>query len=210
MSETSTPPLGADGRASPDDGQGTTEQVKDKATEVAGQAQEKAQQAADQAKSRAAQEIDQRSTQAGEQVATTAEDLRSVAEQLRSQGKDTPAKLAEQAADRAERVGGYLRDADSDRLLSDLEDVARRQPWTVVAGGMVLGFAAARFLKASSSQRYQQRQPSSLAQANGTDAASGGYGRTATPTEGIGSSGGRFVRPDATLTAGVTQPSSGV
>jgi gas vesicle protein len=210
MSETSTPTLGADGRASPDDGQGTTEQVKDKATEVAGQAQEKAQQAADQAKSRAAQEIDQRSTQAGDQVATTAEDLRSVAEQLRSQGKDTPAKLAEQAADRAERVGGYLRDADSDRLLSDLEDMARRQPWAVVAGGIALGFAAARFLKASSSQRYQQRQPSSLASTNRTGGESSGYSHTATPTEGIGSSGGRFVRPDSTPTSGITPPSAGV
>ena len=37
-----------------------------------------------------------------------------VAEELRKQGKDTPACYAEQAADRAERLGGYLKDADAD------------------------------------------------------------------------------------------------
>jgi ElaB/YqjD/DUF883 family membrane-anchored ribosome-binding protein len=121
-------------------------------------AKEKAQEVTDQAKGRLREQVDQRSTQAGEQVATTADDLRSVGEQLRSQGKDTPAKLAEQAAERTERLGSYLRDSDSDRILSDVEDFARRQPWAVVAGGVALGFAASRFLKASSSDRYRSSQ----------------------------------------------------
>jgi hypothetical protein len=127
--------------------------------EAAGQAKEKAHEAAGQAKQQAGsklrEQVDQRSTQAGEQVASTAGDLRSVSEQLRSQGKDTPARLAEQAAERTERVGGYLRDSSSDRILSDVEDFARRQPMAVVAGGLVLGFAASRFLKASSGERYR-------------------------------------------------------
>jgi hypothetical protein len=81
--------------------------------------------------------------------------VRKVAEQLRGQGKDTPARVAEQVADRAESFGSYLRDADGERLLGDAEAVARRQPWLVAAGGLALGFAASRFLKASSSRRYQ-------------------------------------------------------
>jgi hypothetical protein len=81
--------------------------------------------------------------------------VRKVAEQLRGQGKDTPARAAEQVADRAESFGSYLRDADGERLLRDAEDVARRQPWLIAAGGLALGFAASRFLKASSSRRYQ-------------------------------------------------------
>jgi len=165
MSEVQTPLTGASGPAPPsaasgqdgDGSQGATDHAKEKAQQVTGQAQEKAQEAAGQAKSRAREEIDRRSTEAGEQVSSTAGDLRSVSEQLREQGKDTPAKLADQAAERVEQVGGYLKDADSDRILNDVEDLARRQPWAVVAGGLVLGFAAARFLKASSSQRYQQR-----------------------------------------------------
>jgi ElaB/YqjD/DUF883 family membrane-anchored ribosome-binding protein len=121
------------------------------------QAKEKAQEAATEAKGRVREQVDQRSTKAGEQVSSTAGDLRSVGEELRKQGKDTPAKLAEQAAQRTERLGSYLSESDADRILGDVEDFARRQPWAVVAGGLALGFVASRFLKASSSQRYQQR-----------------------------------------------------
>jgi hypothetical protein len=134
-----------------------TAQATDKAQEVAGQAKEKAQEAAGQAKGRVREQVDQRSTEAGQQVSTTAGDLRSVGDELRKQGKDTPAKLAEQAADRTERLGSYLTESDADRILHDVEDFARKQPWAVVAGGLALGFAASRLLKASSSQRYQQR-----------------------------------------------------
>ena len=122
------------------------------------QAQEKAKGAASQAQEKLREQINQRSTQAGEQIDSTAQDLRTVGEELRKQDKETPAKLADQAADRVEQVGGYLRDSDADRILSDIEDFGRERPWAVLAGGVVLGVAAARFLKASSSGRYQARQ----------------------------------------------------
>src|SRR5207245_195916 len=122
------------------------------------QAQQKAQEAAGQAQERARQMVDERSTQVGRQVSSQAGDLRSVGEQLRSQGKDQPAKVAEQAAERVERLGGYLERSDADTILSDAEDLARQNPWAVVAGGLALGFAASRFLKASSSKRYSARQ----------------------------------------------------
>ena len=132
-------------------------EVKGKAEEVGSQAQEKAQEAKSQASGKLREQIDQRSSQAGEQVSTTAQDVRSVGEQLRQQGKEQPAKLAEQAADRAERLGGYLKDSDADRILRDVEDFGRRQPLAVAAAGLALGFAASRFLKASSTTRYQSR-----------------------------------------------------
>jgi hypothetical protein len=133
----------------------TTEQVNDQVRDTTQLAQDKAQGALGQARSRLRDQIDQRSTQTAEQVQSTVQDVRSMAEQLRGQGKDTPARVAEQVADRAESFGNYLRDADGERLLRDVEDVARRQPWLVAAGGLALGFAASRFLKASSSRRYQ-------------------------------------------------------
>jgi len=86
-----------------------------------------------------------------------ASDVRAVSASLREQGKDQPAKLAEQAADRAERLGSYLRESDADRILGDVEDFGRRQPWAVIAGGVTLGLVASRFLKASSIDRYEQR-----------------------------------------------------
>ncbi len=163
MAEVSTPP-GRTGAPPPNGGDSKAQeaagQAKDKAQEVAGQAQEKAQQAAGEAKSRVREQVDQRSTQAGEQVTGTAGDLRSVADTLREQGKDKPAQLADQAAQRTEQLGSYLSESNGDKILRDLEDTARKQPWAVVAGGIALGFAASRFLKASSSERYRSSNPS--------------------------------------------------
>jgi hypothetical protein len=122
--------------------QGATAQAKDKAQEVAGEA-----------RGRMRTQIDQRSTQAGEQVSTHASNLRSVGDSLREQGQDQPAKLADQAAERLERAGGWLSDNDADRILSDVEDFARKNPWAVMAGGLAMGFAASRMLKASSETR---------------------------------------------------------
>jgi hypothetical protein len=132
------------------------EQAEDKAKEVAGKAQDQLGRAADRAQGRLREQVDARSTQAGERVRSAAGDARSVAEELRKQGKDAPARYAEQAADRAERVGDWLRDSDGDRILGDVEDFARRNPMALVAGGLALGFVAARLLKASSRERYQR------------------------------------------------------
>jgi hypothetical protein len=125
--------------------------------EVAEQAQEKAHQAADQVQDKLREQLDQRSSQAATQISEQASDLRSVGESLREQGKHGPAKAADQLAQYAEKVGGYLREKDSHALLADAEDFGRRQPWAIAAGGIALGFAASRFLKASSSQRYHGR-----------------------------------------------------
>jgi hypothetical protein len=149
----------------PTDTGSTASQVKEQATQ---QVKEQAQEAKGQAKDRLRDQVDQRSTQAGERAASTASDVRSVAEQLRRQGKDRPAKVAEQAADRIERVGGYLKESDADRILGDVEDFGRRKPWAVALAGLALGFAASRFLKASSGQRYERLHGGSIHPPAGT------------------------------------------
>ncbi|HEY0493604.1 MAG TPA: PRC-barrel domain-containing protein [Candidatus Dormibacteraeota bacterium] len=103
------------------------------------------------------QQVDARSTQAGEQVGSVSEAMRGMGDQLRSQGNDLPAQLVDQAAAKTEGLGRYLRQADADRILRDVEDFGRRQPWVMAAAGLALGVAAARFLKASSQRRYQGR-----------------------------------------------------
>jgi ElaB/YqjD/DUF883 family membrane-anchored ribosome-binding protein len=139
---------------------GSVGEAQEKAQEVAGQAQEKAREAAGKAQEGIRQQIDDRSTQAGEQVSSTAKDLRSVGEELRKQGKETPAKLADRAAEQTEKVGSYLKDNGPDKMLEDVEDFGRQRPWAVLAGGVAVGVLAARFLKASSRGRYQQRNGS--------------------------------------------------
>jgi hypothetical protein len=131
-----------------------------KAHEAAGQAQEKAHQAAGQARDRVRNEVDTRSTQAGQQAETVASDVRSVSEHLRSEGKDKPAELADKAAARVAELGDYLKRSDGDAILRDVERFGRDKPWAVMAGGVVLGIAASRFLKASSSRRYHEQESS--------------------------------------------------
>lgn len=121
---------------------------------AAGQAGERAQQFAGQAKGLVSQQIDQRSTDLGNQLSTHVDSLRTVSDSLRQQGQETPAKLADNVAQRVDGVAQYLRNADGDQLLTDLENIGRRQPWVVLTAGLALGFAASRLLKASSAQRY--------------------------------------------------------
>lgn len=136
---------------------GSVGEAQDKAQQVAGEAQEKARDVAGKAQEGLRQQVDERSTQAGERVAGAAQDLRSVGEELRKQEKETPAKLADRAAEQTERVGFYLKERGPDEMLRDVEDFGRQRPWAVLAGGLALGVVAARFLKASSRSRYQQR-----------------------------------------------------
>jgi len=155
---------------------GAADQAKERAQQVAGQAQEKAQEAKGQAKNRLSAEVDNRSTQAGAQLRSTAGDVRGVADELRKQGKDQPARVAERAAERVEQVGGYLHESDGERILRDVEDFGRSKPWAVAAGGLVLGFAASRFLKASSTRRYEASRGGGLDRSSTTEPAVGAGG----------------------------------
>jgi ElaB/YqjD/DUF883 family membrane-anchored ribosome-binding protein len=125
---------------------GNGSEVQEKARDVAGQAQDNVR-----------EQVEQQAKKAGEQVNGTATDLRSVGEELRKQGKDRPAKLADRAAEQTEKVGSYLSGTGPDQMLHDAEDFGRERPWALLAGGLVVGAAAARFLKASSRGRYQGR-----------------------------------------------------
>jgi ElaB/YqjD/DUF883 family membrane-anchored ribosome-binding protein len=128
--------------------QSATEQVKERVQDVAEQAK-------GQTREQLRAQINQRSTQAGEQVSSTAAAMRKASEHLRVEGKDSVAKVVDGVAERSERLGNYLSRADGDQILRDVEDLARKQPWLFVSGSAVVGFLASRFMKASSSNRYQ-------------------------------------------------------
>lgn len=131
----------------------TVDNAKAKASDAADQAQAKAQDVAGQAREQVQAQLDRRSTQAGERVTATAGDLRSISDALRDQGNDSPAQLADQAALQIEKAGSYLQRTDGRSLLRDVEGVARRNPWAAALGGLAVGFAASRALKASSAER---------------------------------------------------------
>jgi gas vesicle protein len=140
----------------------TAQQAQQKGQEVVAQGQqqvqEKAEQVKGQARDRLRTELDRRSTQAGEQAQAVGGALRRTADELRKEGTQTHAKVADQAADKVDQLAGYLRDANAERILSDIENAARRRPWVAGSIGALAGFLASRFLKASSSRRYESRQ----------------------------------------------------
>jgi len=123
------------------------------AQNVTSQVSEGAEQAKQNLLEQGRQQMDDRTTTAGEQLSGFADVARKVASQLREEGNEPHAKAADTVAQKVEQVGGYLKDADSHKMLRDLEDFGRRQPAALAAGGVVLGLLAARFLKASSAQR---------------------------------------------------------
>ena len=86
----------------------------------------------------------------GQRVGALAGDLHLVGEQLREYGVPPLATIyVDEGAKLADRFGRYLRETDGDRLIVDLEVLARRRPWIVAGAAAVAGFAASRFLKTS-------------------------------------------------------------
>jgi hypothetical protein len=125
--------------------------------ERAGSVSDQARRAGTSVQDQVRRQLGDRTTVAGEQAAAIGRAMRDMSGQLRSQGNDGAAWVSEETADRAERLGRYMRDADGGQILADVEDFGRRRPWLIAALGVTAGVVAARFLKASS-RRGGQRQ----------------------------------------------------
>jgi ElaB/YqjD/DUF883 family membrane-anchored ribosome-binding protein len=138
---------------------GAAAEVKDMGEELVSAAQEqitsKANELGGEATFQIREQLDQRSTQAGEQLQSIGKTLQSGANQLRSEGKDVPARVVQEVARRADDVGGYLQSAEADRILGDIEGFARRRPWLTAGIGALAGLMASRFVKASGNRRYE-------------------------------------------------------
>ena len=135
---------------------GVVGQASAQVQEAASAAQEKAVELKEQGKGKLGETLDQRTNEAGVQARKLAQALRRSGEQLSNEGEGQQvAGLAEGAADRIERLGGYLERTNGAELMRDVEDFARRRPWIVAGMGLLAGLAASRFLKASSERRYE-------------------------------------------------------
>ena len=124
--------------------------IRERAEGLAGGARERAEEARGRAKEMAggaAEQLDHGTTAAGERLAETATPLREMGETLREKGQEGPARIAEAAAERSERLGGYLKEPHPKRLVEDVTGAARGKPWVPIALGAVIGLIAARLLK---------------------------------------------------------------
>ena len=154
--------------------EGLAGQASAKVQDAASVAQERATELREEGSARLRDQFDRRSTEAGEQARSLAEALRRSRGELDNQGKSGAAQLTGQAAERIDRLGGYLEEKSGDELMRDIETFARRRPWLLAGLGMLAGVAAARFMKASSDQRYVDYRRSSRQWAAIPPAPSGG------------------------------------
>jgi ElaB/YqjD/DUF883 family membrane-anchored ribosome-binding protein len=157
--------------------EGLADQVAAQTEDVAAKAQEKAMELKEQGRNKLRETVDERSSQAGGQARQFAQVLRRSGEQLREQGDGRQvAGMTEGAAERIERLGGYLEQTSGDELLRDAEDFARRRPWMVAGIGLAVGLMASRFLKASSERRYDSAPGRPYSSSYGYGTASAGVG----------------------------------
>jgi ElaB/YqjD/DUF883 family membrane-anchored ribosome-binding protein len=137
--------------------EGLVEQTKSELADAASAVQDKTLELKEQGRGKLGQTLDRRTTEAGGQARHVARALRQTSSQMTAQADHTGQQVAQAAgwaADRVERLGGYLEQTNGDHLLRDAEEFARRRPWMVAGMGLVAGLAASRFLKASSERRY--------------------------------------------------------
>jgi ElaB/YqjD/DUF883 family membrane-anchored ribosome-binding protein len=129
---------------------------------IAPQAQERVQQTAEHASHAVAryakEQTESRGKQAAQELQTLADALRRSSHTLHADGKSTTANGVESVIGRIEGLGHYLQTTDGDKLVRDLESFGRRKPWGMIGVGLGIGVAASRFLKASSTRRFEQSQ----------------------------------------------------
>jgi ElaB/YqjD/DUF883 family membrane-anchored ribosome-binding protein len=141
--------------------EGLAEQAQSKVQEATATAQEKASELREQGSQRLREQVDQRSTEVGQQIRSLAEQLRRSGSELQpNEGNSQAAQFTSQAAERLERLGSYLEEVNGNDVMRDIESFARRRPWMLAGAGLLAGVAAARFMKASSEQRYDGRRVS--------------------------------------------------
>jgi hypothetical protein len=139
----------------------------------------------DQVKNRArgvvVDQIHRRSTDVGTKLQAHVGNLRSMSQTMRGQGLDATANMVDYAADRINGVSTYLTQTDGDRMIHDLETIARENAMVTASIGFLAGLTAARLLKASASDRYRAYSSATNTSTTNADyySSSTGY---ATPT----------------------------
>lgn len=138
------------------------ERVKQKAKEAADQVRQKTTEAIRNAEEQGRAMAEEQKQQVADQVGSIGHALHTSAQHLHEENQRIVAHYLDQAAARFDRVSQNLRDNSVGRLISQVEDFARRQPGVFLGGAVVTGFLLARFLKSSASRHeYDYRSSQS-------------------------------------------------
>jgi hypothetical protein len=125
------------------------DQLKVQAGDAAVQLKNQASSTVDRLKIQANDQLDAQVTQAGVNLATVAEAINTLGNQLRQGNQELFASYADRVAGHVDQMATYLRQSDPPTLLRDIEDFARREPSLFLAGAFAMGLLGTRFLKSS-------------------------------------------------------------
>jgi ElaB/YqjD/DUF883 family membrane-anchored ribosome-binding protein len=138
-------------------GQEAADKARDKGEEVAGQAREKGeelaakgQDAMDQAKVKADEFGHTAHQKADEGLDKASEGLSTAADKLREQGEQQDGQVgnvAATAADKLDSASGYLRERDTNQIVTDLENLVRRRPMESLVAAAGIGLLLSRIIR---------------------------------------------------------------
>jgi hypothetical protein len=127
----------------------TVDQLKAQAGDAALQLRNQAGSTVERLKAQAGDQVDSQMTQAGMNLATVAEAVNTLSDQLRQGNQALLASYADRVAGQVDQLATYLRQNDPASVLHDIEDFARREPGLFLAGAFAMGLLGTRFLKSS-------------------------------------------------------------
>ncbi len=125
------------------------EQARATAGRVGQKVKQKTRQAAEEVRDQATAAAEQQKHRVAEELDTVAGALREAGRKLHEGQEERLAPYTDRAAEYLEGLAGYFRDQSLQDLIEDSADMARRHPGLFLGGAVVLGFALARFIKAS-------------------------------------------------------------
>jgi ElaB/YqjD/DUF883 family membrane-anchored ribosome-binding protein len=143
-------------------------------SEAASAASEQAANVAEQVREKAETQLNSQKERATASLGNMASAVRQTSQKLREEHFDGVAQYVERAADQLERFSNHLRERDLTQLADEARQFARQQPALFIGTTFAAGLVAARFIKASSSQRQQDWGSTSGTYGSGTR----GYGET--------------------------------
>ena len=158
----------------------TKEAAQGRAQELSERAKAEAAGMADKGKSMAYAKADEAKERGASEIENTAEHIRNAGREF---GEGTYAdQAADYLASSLSDAASAIRTKDVDGMIADVSDFARRNPAAFLGGAAILGFAAARMLKASERARqddgYGYRASPGRPDPYGYDAPSAGIGNT--------------------------------
>lgn len=132
---------------------GTNAGAETTSTSAMDDAREKARQAASDAQQKISSElrtrVDTTKSRTADTLGSVARALSQSAQQLRTENESTTGDYVQRIENQVRRASDYLRNTNTDDMVRNAEDFARRQPAVFLGGAFVLGFLAARLVKSS-------------------------------------------------------------